>query len=367
MRLLKKKLNSRLDFPKVNNFDSLRLLAALQVAVVHGYEHFKLLGDSVILDYLINILKLFPGVIVFFSLSGFLIFASFDKNSALKRYVINRFLRLYPGLFFSFALTLSVLFFLGFFNSNQFFSKQGLFWLFGQLTFLQFYTPDFLRPYGLGNPNGSLWTIVIEIQFYFIVPLLFIIIKKFRERINYFLFLIFFLSLLFNLFLDTFILKETIIYKLLCVSIFPYLLYFVMGALIYFNYNFLGKYLNKNSFFILIAYILICYFLSYNLHLFKMSYWPNSISLIMIVFLIWLIFTFAFKEESLLTKLLNKNDYSYGLYIYHGIVLNFLIELELDFTIKLFVFYLIISSSLAFFSWRYIESFFLKFKFYTLK
>ena len=47
-------------------------------------------------------------------------------------------------------------------------SKLGLFAI-TQSTIFQFWTPDFLREYGCGTPNGSLWTICVLIQFYIVV------------------------------------------------------------------------------------------------------------------------------------------------------------------------------------------------------
>lgn len=45
--------------------------------------------------------------------------------------------------------------------------KLGLF-AFTQGTVFQFWTPDFLRGYGCGTPNGSLWTICVLVQFYIV-------------------------------------------------------------------------------------------------------------------------------------------------------------------------------------------------------
>jgi peptidoglycan/LPS O-acetylase OafA/YrhL len=39
-----------------------------------------------------------------------------------------------------------------------------------QLSIVQFYNPDFLRGYGVGVLNGSLWTISVELQFYVMLP-----------------------------------------------------------------------------------------------------------------------------------------------------------------------------------------------------
>jgi peptidoglycan/LPS O-acetylase OafA/YrhL len=46
-------------------------------------------------------------------------------------------------------------------------------WAAAQLSFLQFYNPDFMRHYGTGVLNGSVWTICVELQFYVPIPLLY--------------------------------------------------------------------------------------------------------------------------------------------------------------------------------------------------
>lgn len=52
--------------------------------------------------------------------------------------------------------------------------KEKINWLmlslFGitQATVLQFWTPDFLKNFGNGTPNGALWTICVIVQFYIV-------------------------------------------------------------------------------------------------------------------------------------------------------------------------------------------------------
>ena len=65
----------KIDLRK-NNLDWLRLVFALQVILIHGLENLKLNSTSLIGSFLHH----FPGVPAFFFVSGFLIYASFDKN-----------------------------------------------------------------------------------------------------------------------------------------------------------------------------------------------------------------------------------------------------------------------------------------------
>ena len=70
---------------RTNNFDLIRLFAAFQVLIFHSTTHLELTNE-------VNfyILDLFPGVLMFFVMSGFLIMSSLDRNPDLKNYTTNR-------------------------------------------------------------------------------------------------------------------------------------------------------------------------------------------------------------------------------------------------------------------------------------
>lgn len=55
-----------------------------------------------------------------------------------------------------------------------------------QFTIFQFYTGDWLRGYGAGAPNGALWTISTEVQFYLVLAVLAPLLRKltagFKEK-----------------------------------------------------------------------------------------------------------------------------------------------------------------------------------------
>jgi len=147
---------------KVNNFDLLRLYAATQVIVDHYFQHL----NKPITAFGLKILYIFPGVPIFFILSGYLISASYERNNNLGIYFKNRALRIFPGLWTVIFLTIIVFSITGI----SFLNKQAILWLPCQLAGL-IYTPGFLKGYGYGSYNGSVWTIPLELQFYILLPL----------------------------------------------------------------------------------------------------------------------------------------------------------------------------------------------------
>ena len=92
-----------------NNFNLLRLIAALQVMFVHANGY--LADKSDLSWYITNILN-FSGVTVFFLISGFLISMSYAKNQDLKTYIKNRILRIYPGLYINIFIGIVILYIL---------------------------------------------------------------------------------------------------------------------------------------------------------------------------------------------------------------------------------------------------------------
>lgn len=141
-----------------NNFDLIRLIAALQVVFFHSYEHLKI-NNSFVSFLSHHFLEFFPGVPIFFFISGFLIYASFERNrNNVKKYLVNRFLRIFPGLWVS--VIISIIMISIDYNGESLFnfliSKDAVLWGLGQISFFQFYTPDSFRFWGVGTPNGSL-------------------------------------------------------------------------------------------------------------------------------------------------------------------------------------------------------------------
>lgn len=86
-----------------NSLDILRLFAALQIAITH-YLNLTMLtygkdgpGDGLLLGFK-RALTLFPGLIILFSISGFLMGETLMRTQNRKIFAQKRILRLYPAL-----------------------------------------------------------------------------------------------------------------------------------------------------------------------------------------------------------------------------------------------------------------------------
>lgn len=123
---------------RANNFDGLRLTGALLVLFSHmsalsGREEWRFVGDHSFGNL---------GVLIFFSISGYLVSTSWHADPNLARFLSRRFLRMAPALLVAMPVTYFVVMSL---------SLQGF--------------PDNPRH----DLNGSLWTIPLEVFCYLIL------------------------------------------------------------------------------------------------------------------------------------------------------------------------------------------------------
>jgi len=63
-------------------------------------------------------------------------------------------------------------YFTGYLSNKDFNVVEFVFWVVGQISFVQFDNPELMREFGTGVANGSLWTISVELQFYLMVPVI---------------------------------------------------------------------------------------------------------------------------------------------------------------------------------------------------
>ena len=336
-----------------NNFDLIRLFAAFQVALVHVF-HIMEIETAWLGSFILHLFHLFPGVPIFFFISGFLISRSYENNSCLKEFFINRVLRLYPGLIACVAFSIVVVMVSGYLQGKgvQWF-ELGLLFL-AKITVFQFYNPEFMRAYGDGVLNGSLWTITVEIQFYLLIPGVFFLLSRKPPQCTancalvVLTILFFILNRLYAVLPD--MEDKSLITKLIGISFVPWFYIFLLGVLAQRNFEFFHAYLAGKFYYMFPLYLVSAYMLSDS-----GSAFGNNSNPVVVVLLILTIFSFAYSTPALSKKVLRGNDMSYGIYIYHMPVVNLLLYSELYQKIEYGFVALMACILLAAISWLMIE------------
>ncbi|MDH5611264.1 MAG: acyltransferase [Gammaproteobacteria bacterium] len=337
---------------KINNFDLLRLIAALQVAVNHSVEMLHVHPPMVLKNFL-HFSQMFPGVPIFFFISGFLISKSYESNHKLVEYFQNRILRLYPGLIICVSFSFILIYVSGYLVTTNASAIDWLALYFAKTSILQFYNPDFMRAYGDGVLNGSLWTITVEIQFYILVPVIYSFFKLLdteKHNLKLILLIIFFLFInrIYAYIPDEY--HNNVLYKLFRVSFLPWFYMFLFGVLAQKNFTFFYKLLANKFIHLFIIYCIVGYLSqTYKIAL------GNNINPIVFLILVSTAFSFSYSFAGLSKTLLKGNDISYGTYIYHMPIVNFMIYLGYTESLDYAIYALIITTLLAVTSWLVIE------------
>lgn len=164
-----KKTKTELNFGE-NCFDLLRLYSAIHVMTQH------------IMRYILEIempdsVKWFNGVVVLFLISGFLVPASMERSKGTWDFIKKRVFRIVPSLWICIIVGILVA---GAFCGFVFDKTFGI-WFGGQLVFIRdLPQPDFITAFGHGNFQGSLWTMIFTVQFYIITALVYPLMKRLR-------------------------------------------------------------------------------------------------------------------------------------------------------------------------------------------
>ncbi|UBM59735.1 acyltransferase [Marinilongibacter aquaticus] len=309
-----------------NNFDLIRLVAAVQVMLFHAFTHFNV--QAPFADQIKGFVYLLPGVPIFFTISGFLIYQSLERNrDKLKKYFVNRALRIYPALYVCLAFTLLLLIISRELNWDVAFKGSFIAWLFAQLSMFQFYHIPEFDSWGVGRPNGSLWSISVEVQFYLFLPILVLFIMPLSKKKwgkNLLVLGIAALSIYYNIWLNTHLNENQTLYKIMDVFLMKYLYFFCMGILIHLNFDWLKKYLVGKAWFWIPFFILFTLVFRNWLNLFENVYETNVLGLAGEIILSLTTISAAYSAPGISERLLRGNDLSYGIYIYHMPVFNYL-------------------------------------------
>ena len=361
--------NERIYFPNLNG---LRFIAAFLV-IIHHIEQIKKflnIGDSFFKVPFISIIgKL--GVVLFFVLSGFLITylllseeKSF-KSISIQKFYMRRILRIWPLYFLIIILAFLVLPYIKLFEitglgNEVVFNNLGM-----KLLLFAFFFPNLvLSFYGIVPYASHTWSIGTEEQFYLFWPWL---LKHFKKNRIFIMLIIIVFYRLISGFLNTSF-SDFLVYKKIIASIWACFNFDCMSiggifAVLLFQKN---KFLIllKNNFFFYFTLVLVIIMIVNGVFIPHINYELYSILFGIIIL------NFASNEImkiSLENTIFNfLGNISYGLYMFHpiGIVLALTICKSTNLISNWFIYplSLLLTISIAWFSYNYFEKYFLKFK-----
>lgn len=268
----------------INNFDILRLLLAILVY----FYHWNILTQQNISNSLFHLGGY--AVDMFFIVSGFLIFWSYDNDQKKKHFYIKRFFRIFP--LYALLIMIQTVFFIivsdeSFIEYIKYFISNILF-----LNFLSHSVGNTLNDLYVNAINGSLWTLKNEVIFYFLVPFIFAIYKKWGL---YFLLILYGFSVVYMFLVDYIGIAKLLVQ-------FPaQLRLFLVGVLLYI----LFENIKSKIMLVLVPLSIILMALFIDNIYFKFSIYPILLG-VMVVFLVY--FTKSIKINF---------DFSYSFYVLH--------------------------------------------------
>lgn len=329
-----------MNFPKENNLQWLRLFFAVQVVIVHAAEH---IGIEIP-----NVVNYFPGVPAFFFVSGLLIYASYINSTGISYYE-NRFLRIFPALFFVTAGGAAVAIYAHGIDDLVKKAPEYITWIIFQLTLGQAYNPNIFRDVGVGVINGSLWTITTEILFYITVPVIVYMERRFKYVVGFFLLLSFIIYSIGPYFLTVTVYRSKNIYDIVALTPIAWGWMFAFGILAAKHYKCIRPWLSYAPWLIIPMVSMMLFGDGIMLNAIG-----NRLGLLYFICYVSMVLWFAFFTPFIPLR----NDLSYGIYIWHMPIINFLLIINAS------SFWFVLMSTLAIsaLSWFLIEKPILKYK-----
>ncbi len=286
-----------------NALDVFRIIATVQVFLGHMISHFYLENAPVDLIYFVR------GVPILFCLCGFLAGMALEKYPPLE-WLKRRAIRILPA-FWACIIINSIIILIVYSVKPSLW--EGLVYGVTQFFGLNFYTGEWLRGYGVGTPNGVLWTIPVQIQFFLLAPLFHRFLSKRSVKTSLWTvggLTVF--SILCNM-LSGHI--PGIAEKLLGVTVLPYLYFLIAGMVGWYHRDVLIPFLQKWKWVVLPLYVVWKFaeiFLQFP-HIFDGILYNTVTTLLMCC----VIFAFGFCG-----KVRMRTDYTFGFYLYHMVFIN---------------------------------------------
>ena len=257
-----------------------------------------------------HISLLFPGVVILFAMSGFLVSASWERAKTRKEFFLKRVLRIYPELWFCTIVNLAVVCIL----VPELLDRSMILWplthIFGIAN-----TPVCLETLPTGSINGALWTIFTEVQLYIILGMVYPFLQKMKKK-QWALFL----SVLAVLNLACWAATKDaggIAAKLIERIFVPYALWFFIGVFCFQKRQEMIPVLKKAFLPMLIVYLLIR-----AMDMQIPGYYTDIVTSLMMPFMV-------IGGGYCLPKLRLRFDFSYGMFLYHWIILNIITHFDL--------------------------------------
>lgn len=305
-----------------NNFDLIRLLAALQVVQYHASGALQI----PIPEPFAFLFAQFPGVPVFFVVSGFLVTRSYLYGSGgIGAYFARRALRIYPALWVSTTLIVLALAATGSLAHDFAGPKLGA-WLAASFSMGSEIVGNFLvgkivQPGGFypSYPSGVTWTLIVELGFYIFLPV--ILFGKFADKRLAWISLAFWTAVSlavsnYYFYLDN-VAPERALTKLLSVNLFVDLWEFMLGAACSIYWDRIRHLFEGRALWWLLAYLSAAVLL-------KTQFGVNGLNThkgtpfmpLMTALMAAVVVSFAFTWRNA-ASMLRGNDFSYGIYLYH--------------------------------------------------
>lgn len=326
---------------KNNGFDILRYYAAFSVMMLHYTGYSLMLSEQAagIMVKVRYVTTLFPGVVILFSMSGFLVSSSFERTKTRKEFFRRRVLRMYPELWVCTLVNLLVVCLL----VPTLLDKSILMWL-GTQIFGIANTPSCLKSFATGSVNGALWTIFTEVQLYVVLGIVYPVLKK--KKTGFWIVFLIMLALA-NLVCGA--VAEAsggVVAKLIERIFLPYALWFFIGVFCYQKRDKVLPVLKK-AFRPLIVFYVAVSFIPVSLP----GYYVNILISVLLPFLV-------IGGAYCLPKLRFRCDLTYGMFLYHWIVLNVIVHFDLMNRLPWYLALLLFVTatlSAAWLSWKFVR------------